>query len=174
MHATRATGGLLVAAIGAAAVALATYQPWYAVGITSARGTGAEQQIASVAHQYGSPALLSMANRVGPHISQVAGRPAVTLSAHQSLHWVGTVILVLAALAALVSLLRLAGMLQGNGGVIAFLGVIAAGCTVFRLHQPPNPAPGYLSLSLSWGGWVALVGAVAVVVGGLRSPYSRL
>ena len=174
MTANRASLGLLVAAVGAVVVALAMYQPWYSVSITPAGAAVAQQQLSAVAQQYGSSTLQSMANTVGSQFSQVAGRPIATVTARESLHHISTLLLFLAGLAAVVAVARLAGVLQGNGGSIAFLGVVAVICVLFRLHQPPNPAPGYISLSLSWGGWVALLGAVAVVVGGLRSPYSRL
>lgn len=170
MTVTRASGGLLFAVVGAAVVALATYQPWYSVSLTPAGASSAQQQLTAVAQQYGSPALQAAAR----HANAVAGRPVGTVSARQSLRIVNKMLLFLAGLAALLAVLRLAGLLEGNGGTIAFLGLAMALCTLFRLYQPPNPAPGYITMSLSWGGWLSLLGAAAVVMGGLRSPYSRL
>jgi hypothetical protein len=85
MASNRAPGGLLIAAVGAAVLAIATFQPWYGVSVTSAGAVAAQQQLISVAQQYGNTAFQSLANKVGSRFNVVAGRPVATLSAHQSM-----------------------------------------------------------------------------------------
>ena len=154
MGANRATGALLVAAVGAAVLLVATFQPWYAVRTSPAGAAVLRQQ----------------------HVTVVSGSGHLTarLTARQALTNVSTALIVLAGLALFLSALRLGGVIEGSGGGIAAFGLVAACCVGFRMWHPPNPAPGYIAFSLSWGSWFALLGALAVVVGGLRSPYSRL
>lgn len=170
----RAPGGLLLAAVGAAVVVVATFQPWYAVRVTPAGAVAAQQRLTSAARQYGNSAFQSLANEIGSRFTAVAGRRVGTLSAHQSMKRMSALLLVLAGLALLASLWRLAGMIEGGGGFIATIGIVAILCVVFRLLVPPNPAVGYISLSPSWGSWLALIGATAVVVGGMWSPPEEM
>jgi hypothetical protein len=172
--ARRAPGGLLLAAVGAAVVAVGTFQPWYAVSVTPAGVAAAQRQLASVAQQYGSSSLQAIANELGSRFESLAGRPVATLSAHQTLKNVSAVLLVLAGAALLASLWRLAGFIDGGGGLIAVLGVAAVLCVLYRMFVPPNPAAGYISLSLSWGSWLTLIGAMAVAVGGVCTPRADM
>ncbi len=160
----------MLAAVGAAVVVLATFQPWYAVSITPAGAVAAQQQLNSVAQQYGNSAFQSLANEIGSRFTAVAGKRVATLSAHQSMKRMSELLLLLAGLALLASLWRLAGMIEGGGGLVAALGVVAVLCVLYRMFFPPSPAAGYISLSLSWGSWLALIGATAVAVGGMWSP----
>jgi len=169
----RAPGGVLLAAVGAAVVGVATFQPWYAVSITPAGAVAAQQQITPGA-QHVNPAFQSLVNEIGTPFRAVAGRRVGSLSAHQSMRRMSTLLLVLAGLALAVSLWRLAGMIEGGGGLVAFAGVVAALCVVYRMVVTPNPAGAYFSLSLSWGSWLAVLGAAAIVLGGTWSPPEEM
>jgi hypothetical protein len=161
---------------GGAVVAVATFEPWYAISITPAGVAVAQERLTSLSQQFGNSAFHSLANEVGSRIGVIAGQPIATLSAHQSMKDVSTFLLLLAGAALLVALLRLAGMIDGGGGLIAGLGTVAVLCVLVRMFDPPNLAPGYISLSLAWGSLLALSGAVAVAVGGMGvgSPDGHL
>ncbi len=85
-------------------------------------------------------------------------------------------LLVLAGISLLASLLRLAGiggLLEAGGGQIAVAGSVAALCVLFRMLSPPGAQADLVSLSLSWGIWLALLSAAAIVAGGLISTSSQ-
>jgi hypothetical protein len=167
---TRASGGLLISALGAAVLAVAMFLPWYSVSITPTGAAAAQQQFAAVAQQYGNANLQSMADQIGSEFSTVTGRPLVTLSAHQALKDISKLVLLLAAIALLASLLDLAGVIEIGGGQIALVGFAAVLCVLFRMVSPPGTDTGLISLSLSWGSWVALAAAAAIIGGGLWRP----
>jgi uncharacterized membrane protein (Fun14 family) len=166
----RASGGLLISALGAAVLAVSMFLPWYSVSITPSGAAAARQQFAAVAQQYGNANLQSMANEVGAQFSTVAGRPLVTLSAHQALKDISKIVLLLAGIALLASLLELAGVVEIGGGQIALVGLAAVLCVLFRMFSPPGTDTGLISLSLSWGSWIALGAAAAIIGGGLSRP----
>jgi hypothetical protein len=176
MTARRAPRGLLVAAVGAAIVAVATFQPWYSISITPAGAAVAQQQLTAVAQQYGNPSLQALASQMGSRFHAVAGKPIATVSAQQVLRDVSKALWLLAGAALLVAVLRLGGMIEAGGGWIALVGIIGVLAVLFRIVFVPNPAVGYISLSLSWGIWLALAGASAVALGGLGvgSPDGHL
>lgn len=166
----RSSGGLLVSALGSAVLALSMFLPWYSVSITPAGVAAAQQQLASVAQQYGNTNLQSLADQVGAGFSSVAGHQLVTLSAHQALKDLSVVLLLLAGIALVASLLRLADVAETSGDQIAVVGFVALLCVLFRMVSPPDAHTGLVSLSLGWGSWLALVATVAIVVGGIWTP----
>jgi hypothetical protein len=138
MVSERSRYGLLVSALGATSLAVSVYLPWY--GLRFATG--------------GIP----------------AGQFAV-LSAHQALADLGVVLPGLAGLALLDSLIPLARpaapVPAGGGASVLLLGSLAAVCVLYRMVHPPAPAGELLILSLREGAWVALLGSLAMVAGGL-------
>jgi hypothetical protein len=85
-------------------------------------------------------------------------------------------LLILAGISFLASLLRLAGiggLLEGGGGQIALAGSAAALCVLFRMLSPPGARVNLVSLSLSWGIWLVLLSAAAIVAGGLLSASNQ-
>src|SRR5690349_333235 len=168
----RVPRGLLVSAVGAAVLAVSMFLPWYSVSITPAGAAAAQQRFAMVAQQYGSANLQAMADQIGAQFSSVAGRPLTSVTAHQALKDVSVILLLLAGVALLASLLRLAGALEVGGGQIALVGFVAALCVLFRMLSPPGPPAELISLSLSWGSWLALCSAAAIIGGGLWTPVA--
>jgi hypothetical protein len=169
----RAPLGLLVAALGAAVLAVSVFLPWYGVSVTASGAASAQQELATVAQQYGNSAFQTEASQVGARFSSLAGRQLATMSAHDALKDISLILLVLAGISLLASLLRLAGvtgLLDAGGGQIALAGSAAVLCVLFRMLAPPAAQTDLISLSLSWGIWLALLGAAAIVVGGLFSP----
>ena len=146
------------------------FLPWYSLSITPAGAAAAQQQLASAAQQYGNPALQALAGEIGARLGSVAGRPIVTVSAHQVLKDLSVVVLLLAGVSLLASLLRLAVVVEVGGDQIALLGFAATLCVLFRMLSPPGSPGGLVSFSLAWGSWLSLVAALAIVGGGLWTP----
>lgn len=172
----RAPLGLLIAALGAAVLAVSVFQPWYGVSITASGAATAKQQLALIAREYGNATLQAKAHGVGARFDSLAGRQLATVSAHQTMGHVSLILLALAGVALLASVFRLAdlrGPLAASGGQVALLGSLAVGTVLFRMIRPPDPAASLLSLSLSWGIWLALLSAAVVVAGGLIAGTAR-
>src|SRR5437588_8994841 len=94
----RAPLGLLIAALGAAVLAISVFLPWYGVTITASGVASAQQELATVAQQYGNPTLQTGANQVGAEFNSLAGRQVATVSAHQVLKDVSRILLLLAGI----------------------------------------------------------------------------
>jgi hypothetical protein len=93
------------------------------------------------------------------------------VSAHQALKNINIVLLVLACLAVLDALIPLASggssVPDGGGAAIVLLGALATACVVYRMVRPPSPAGELVALSLREGAWLALLGSLAILAGGL-------
>lgn len=168
--------GFLIAALGAAVLAVSVFLPWYGVSITASGAASAQQQLATVAQQYGNSTLQANASQLGAEFSSLAGRQLTTLSAHQALEDISVILLLLAGISFLASLLRLAGirgLLEAGGGQIAVAGGVAALFVLYRMVTPPGGQTDLVSLSLSWGIWLALLSAAAIVVGGFLSASGQ-
>ena len=59
-----------------------------------------------------------------------------------------------------------------RGGQIALVGFVAVLFVLYRMVSRPGADSGFLSLSLGWGSWLALVAAVGIVVGGLWGSFA--
>jgi hypothetical protein len=168
--------GLLITALGAATLALSVFLPWYGVSITAAGTASAQQTLTSVAQQYGNATLQATTSELGAEFGSIAGRQLTTVTAREALSHISAFLLLIAGIALLASLLRLADFslpIEAGGGQIALAGVAAALCVLFRMLVRPGAQTDLISLSLSWGIWLALVGAAAMVCGGLLSTSSR-
>jgi hypothetical protein len=153
-------------------LAVSVFLPWYGVSITPSGAASAQQELATVAEQYGNASLQAGASEVGAAFSSLAGRQLATVSAHDVSKDISRIVLVLAAISLLASLLRLAGvngLIEAGGGQIALAGGTAALFVLYRMLDRPGAQSDLVSLSLSWGIWLALIGATAIVVGGLLS-----
>jgi hypothetical protein len=167
--------GFLIAALGAAVLAVSVFLPWYGVSITAAGAASAQQELATVAQQYGNPTFQAGANELGAQFNSLAGRQVATVNAHEALKDISRILLVLAGISLLTALLRLAGstgLLEAGGGQIALAGGLAALFVLYRMLTPPG-AQGLVSLSLSWGIWLALLSAAAIVGGGVLAASSQ-
>jgi NAD/NADP transhydrogenase beta subunit len=106
---------------------------------------------------------------LGSSFGDLTGRQVETLSAHQALKVINVLLLVLAAIAFVVALMRLANPAQsdeGRGG-LASVGVTAALLIIFRMVDRPAAPQDVFAVSLSWGIWLALLSAIAIVAGDL-------
>ncbi len=168
--------GFLIAALGAAVLAVSVFLPWYGVSITASGAASAQQQLATVAQQYGNSTFQAGASQLGAEFSSLAGRQLTTVSAHETLKDIGPILLVLAGISLLASLLRLAGitgLLEAGGGQIALVGGLATLFVLYRMLTSPGAQTDLVSLSLSWGIWLALLSAAAIVVGGFLSASNQ-
>jgi hypothetical protein len=136
----RSRYGLFVSSLGAIVLAVAVFLPWYAAG----------------AHPAGQ---------------SLPGVELGALSASQAMGGLSIVMLVLAALAlldALVPVVRAAGSVpDGAGGAVVLLGVVASICVLYRMVVPPAGVEHMVAMSLREGGWLALLGSLAMALGGI-------
>lgn len=172
----RAPFGLLIAALGAAVLAVSVFAPWYGVSITSSGVATAKQELALVASAYGNSNLQTQSNEIGARFNTLAGHQLMTVSAHQTMKHVSEILLALAGVALLASLLRLGdmrGLLMASGSQVALFGALAAAVISFRMLWRPHDGANFISLSLSWGIWLALLSSAVVVVGGFVAGSAR-
>jgi hypothetical protein len=162
--------GPVISAVGAALLAVSVFLPWYTVSITVSGAASAQLALNGIAQQYGNALLQQEASSIGAGFSALAGHSLGTLSAHQALKTISVVLLLLAALALLAALLQLAGIsgpIETDGRQVAVVGILAVLLVLYRMVDHPASASGALSLSLTWGSWLALLSSVAIIVGGL-------
>ena len=137
----RSRYGLTVSAFGAVVLIVSVFLPWYEVALPLHASAGA-----TAAHRLGM------------------------ITAHGALRELSIVLLILAALAildALVPLARADGPLPaGAGGSVVLLGVVAAAFVLYRMLAPPGSL-GVAELSLREGAWLALLGSLAIALGGM-------
>lgn len=167
--------GSLISAVGAALLAVSVFLPWYGVTLTASGAASAQQALNNMAQQYGNATFQTQAKAIGLGFSAFTGHQVTTLSAHQVLKYLNVILLILAAIALLLALLRLAGVSepsQTGGGQVAFVGFLATVCVLFRMVERPAPLEQVFSLSLSWGIWLALAGSVGIVTGSLWSTLT--
>jgi hypothetical protein len=167
--------GPLISAAGAALLGVSIFLPWYGISITASGAASAQQALNNAAQEFGNAAFQAQAKTVGAGFSAYAGRQVTTLSAHQLLKDLSVLLLILAAIALVMALLRLAATSAptlASGSQIVVVGLVAIACVLFRMLDRPAPAEGVFSLSLSWGVWLALGSSVAIVLGGLWPTHA--
>jgi hypothetical protein len=171
MDGERSRYGLLVSALGAIVLAISVYLPWYGLSFT-ASGVALVQRLGDqVASQFGNAALQGYMAGLHANLSALTGQQFIALSAHQALKDLSVILLILAGLALLDSLIPLARssapMPAGSGAAVVLLGCLTTICVLFRMVDPPVPAGEYIAMSLRPGAWLALLGSLAMVAGGL-------
>lgn len=176
MSADRSPTGWLVSAFGSILLVVSVFLPWYAVSLT-ARGLEYFQHIETQeVQQFGNAALQSQLGSLQSHLGALAGRQLGTVSAHQVFSNISVVLLILGGLGILIALVPLAressSEFDGTGPWLALLGGMAAACVLYRMAVRPT-ASAYLSLPLREGAWLALVGSLAMVAGGLWPRHLR-
>jgi hypothetical protein len=160
----------MVSVLGASLLAVSVYLPWYAVGFTAGGIDAAQRESDELAGQLAGTAVQGRLVSVHAALDSLAGRELGSVSAHDVLQNVSVVLIVIAVLALLDGLLPLVRggrVPAGAGGALVLLGLAASALVAYRLLSPPQPAPGYLALSLREGSWLALVGSTAILAGGL-------
>ncbi len=163
----------MVAAAGAAVLALSVYQPWYSLALTADGAAQAQSAFNSAAQQFGNAQLQSQASSLSSRFGALTGQEITTLSANQALKYLHVVLLILAAIAFLAAVRRLvatAHPIQADGDqTVLLIGVLAGLCVLYRMVAPPTTVEEVFTLSLSWGIWLALASCAAIVIGGALS-----
>jgi hypothetical protein len=161
--------GQVVSALGALVLAISVFLPWYGVSFTSHGLALAEQAGDQAAAEFGNATLQGYMSQLHARLAAYAGHEIVSLSAHQALKTLNVVLLFAAGIGCLIALFALAGSAAAavNRSVLALVGALAAACVVYRMLELPSPSGATLALSLREGAWLALAGALAMVVGAL-------
>jgi hypothetical protein len=166
----RSRVGPAIAVTGAAILALSVFLPWYSVGITASGAAYAQQELNTAAQQLGNPTLQTAATNIGAQFPTLAGHQLGTVNAHQIMKTTSALLLILAAVAflgALVQLLEADAPIQVSRGQLATVGSLATVLVLFKMIDHHGGWAAYVSLSLSWGIWLALLSSLAIAVGAL-------
>lgn len=171
MAADRSAYGLLVSVFGAIVLAVSVFLPWYGVSLTASGIAYIQQVDARVATRFGNASLQGELGSLHARLNGLAGRELGTVSAHQVFQNISVLLLIAAGLGIPIALLPLARPqppdFDGTGPWIALLGVIAAGCVIYRMVARPNGDGELFALSLREGAWLALLSSLAMIVGGV-------
>lgn len=140
MPGDRSRYGLSMSSLGAAALAVSVFLPWYRVGTVD----------------HGA-------------LRALPGHSLTILGYHEALPVMKVVLLVLAALAlldAVLPLVRLGAPVPGGAGsAVALIGAVAAACALYRIIVLPSVAGDLVSLRE--GPWLALLASLTVMIGGM-------
>jgi hypothetical protein len=171
MVANRSRYGLLVATLGAVLLAVAVFLPWYGLSFTSTGVSYIQQFGNQVASEYGNAQLQSYVAGLHPTISALAGHQFAAVSAHEVLKDMNIALLILAALGLIDALMPLVlsddALPAGAGRSLVLLGGVASCCVVFRMFDRPVPEGGFIAMSLREGCWLALLGGLMMLLGGV-------
>jgi hypothetical protein len=167
----------MVSAMGAIALAVSVFLPWYGISFT-ANGIAMVQAVGQqFANQFGNAALQSYVGDFHAGAGALVGRQVGAVSAHEVLHDLNVVLLIIAGLALIDALLPLgragAALPDGAGGAVVLLGLVALACVTFRIVHPPTPEGNIIALSTREGAWLAVAGSVAMIAGGLWPRRSQ-
>jgi hypothetical protein len=171
MQSDRSRYGLLVSALGATILVVSVFLPWYGVSLTASGAALASSFGEQFAAHFGNAALQPYVSQLHGTLAGLAGQQIGTLSAHQALSEVNVILIGLGALALLDALLPLArsgaSVPEGAGRAVVPLGMLAGALIVYRMVSPPTPAGEVLALSIREGAWLALLGSLMMVLGGM-------
>jgi hypothetical protein len=169
MSRARLGHGELVSALGAVLLAVSVFLPWYGVSFTAGGVSEIQQLGHEVVGRYGNALLQSEWGGLQAGFNALAGHELGTVSAHQALHTISVLLLVLAGAGLLLSLRALAApgssLAAVGGGWIAAIGAAAAALVLYRILSPPLPDNGFVRLSVQAGAWLALTGALLMCAG---------
>jgi hypothetical protein len=171
MAADRSPIGWLVSALGSILLVVSVFLPFYAVSLT-ANGVAFIQRLQSEqVQQYGNATLQSELGSLHARLGGLAGQQLGSVSAHQVFSTISVVLLISGGLGVLIALLALAressSDSDGTAPWLALLGLLAAACVLYRIAVRPGSGNEDLSLTLREGAWLALLGSLAMLAGGL-------
>lgn len=171
MAADRSPIGWLTSALGAIVLVVSVFLPWYALSLT-AQGVAYVQQLQSEQVQrFGNATLQGELGSLHARLGALTGQQLGTITANQAFNTISVVLLVVGGLGILLALLALAressSDFDGTGPWLALLGLIAAACVLYRMAVRPIGDSAELSMPLREGAWLALLGSVAMIAGGL-------
>ncbi|HEX3510898.1 MAG TPA: hypothetical protein VHT27_07340 [Solirubrobacteraceae bacterium] len=172
MYGDRSGYGLLIAALGAAVLAVSVFLPWYGVHITAEGAAAAGRLSEQVVSQFGNARLQQDVAPLHAGLNSLVGHEVASISGHDAFKYMSVILLLLAGLALLDALFGLAGVRgglhpEGAGAALVLVGLVASGYVAFRMVARPGTFEGVFSLSLRAGAWSALIGALMILAGGL-------
>ncbi len=171
MAADRSRYGLLVSALGAILLAVAVFLPWYGVSLTPTGISFVQQLGDQFATQYGNASLQSYVGAFHGSLAGLAGQQLGAVSAHQVLKDSNVVLLVLAGLGAARRALSSGPRRELRCGGSGWRGG-AARRSRLRLCPLPHdraadPRWGDRCAVVAEGPWLALLGSMMMIVGGV-------
>jgi hypothetical protein len=171
MSGHRPAYGSLATVLGGIVLAVSVFLPWYGVSLTATGLQAAQQAGDQIVSQFGNAALQSDWAGLHARFSGLAGHELAAVSAHDVLSNISVALLILAGIAILLGLLHLAGpdstLPDPGSGVTAALGLIAACLVLYRILVRPISGNDFVTMPLREGVWLALLGAAAMVAGGV-------
>jgi hypothetical protein len=139
----RSRYGLCMSAVGAGVLVASVFIPWYDASFV-ARAEG---------------------------VSVLAVHRLAALDAFHALPALSVVLLAVSALAmldVLAPLVRPHGPVPGGaGGSVVLLGAVAVAVALYRMIDPPTLDGGAIALSLREGAWLAVIGSLTMMLGGM-------
>lgn len=166
--------GYVIALIGSAALIAALFRPWYSLHIPPElfqAAAGEASRLGVDPEKFGQAAAL---------VSQQLQAHPPTVDAWQAFKYVDVALGCICAAVGALTLARcfIAGAkVPGLPSIVTSLGVASAALVVFRIVDLPGSGDarfaGHALLHLESGAWLALVAAVAMVVGGRLAAAPR-
>jgi hypothetical protein len=167
----RRTLAAIAGVAGPILLAAAVFMPWYGLTLTANGASMSQQALNAIAQHFGNPTFQLQAQGVGLSFQTMIGQQIATVSAHQTLRFISVILLIVAGAGLLMALARLVGARPGaTRGPLALIGAAGTICVLFRLFVPPQVESGYLSVSVTWGLWIALLGTLMIAAGDLLWP----
>jgi hypothetical protein len=154
----------MLAMIGALALGLSLFAPWYRIELSAALRQGIDQ----LGQQILTPAYRGV-------VSDVVARLPHSISGNAwQVFTITDVVLAIAAALVIALSAAAAGAFGSDvrvdagwvGRTTAATGMIAAAFVAYRMIDPRGP---HELIKLAYGAWVALVGAISMLIGGLAS-----
>jgi hypothetical protein len=147
--------GYVVAIVGGISGAASLWLGWFTFTVPHA----ALVQVGAYAQQLGA-----LQPYIQASIAQISQHGAFHLTAWEVMTGIPAALLVVSAIAVLVSLLALSGRASGVGRLVAWCGAIALALGAYRVVNPPGPSG---VLDVGTGLYLNLAAAVATMAGGL-------
>lgn len=170
MSRDRSPVGFLASSLGSVLLGLAVFLPWYGVSFTAQGVAFFEHTESEAASRFGNGVVQQSLAGLHGELSSLVGRQVGTVSAHQVLTTISPILLILAGLGIVIALVSAArgeaGDFDGTGSWMAVLGAIAMLFVLYRMLVRPIGNED-LDLTLQPGAWLALLGCLGMIVGGL-------
>ncbi len=170
MAADRSPIGWLTSVLGAIVLVVSVFLPWYGLALTT-RGIAYMQRVQSEQIQrFGNATLQGELRHLNARVQTLAGKSLVTITGHQAFSKISVVLLICGGLGILIALVPLGREMSsdfdGTAPWLALLGLIAILCVLYRMAVRPDEDVN-VTASLREGAWLALLGSIGLLLGGL-------
>ena len=156
--------------LGAVLLAVSVFLPWYELSLTPDGANFAANLAQGFARQFGNESLQHLVAGLHGNLASASGQQLAPLSAHQALHDLNVVLLVLAGIALLRRARRRWRVARRPPPACRRPHDLARRRARRRLRRLPDvgapvPAGGLVALTLREGSWLALLGSLMMVLG---------